>query len=712
MWSIILTVAVIVLFFKYTSLQDRVRRLEQQKTTQTKPAAIPAPTGDPAPIPGPVPAPPEVTTQPDGTSIHTPQPVPQPPTTHMPQPQAVSEPAEFFLITWFKEQTLIKVGSIIFFLGAAWFVSYAIEQNWIPPFLRILLGLLLAVAVYAVGHIRKRTESTQYQVLTTLGTAIVLATITASQFAFAVPIFPPVVALLIMVISIGYTVRVAINTDTEWLGAVASIAGIFVPFLTGDTTTNHLLLLTYTLLLSVGFITVVFFTAWRSITLLTLLGSALHLSLVSSAGTIPDLSLWLFVILFSGLFFTSTTVSLLRTNTAHMYDVSIMSILTVQYIAYALTITMLPELALFAAAAVTAGIGYMLRMRNADADAVSLYAAVSLIGIFSGTAMLFDGFVLTIALSLETLMVYLLSLKIATVKRSIFVAGLLFILPVLSGIGDLVELAGSRGIFHPELLGVITLIATLGFAIIWSLRSPAMQAIEWLRMTAGTLATGWYAYTAAACVAIGEASSHQFESVFTTSVLLTLLSSSLIVFALLRVNYASWHIGTAFGLIIPTIAALASFDHRVWSDSIAHQPFFAALFFFAAVIVLTMLYWSAARRTGSSTLNNLAYSFVWVALGYGMIFWHHISDALLTGDAERVVSAVGFIFLIYLTINCLLFVQAPIGRIAAIVFTLLVPALYLAESLQFDGWRNGILDIDAIGLYVAIIVLTLLSVTF
>jgi hypothetical protein len=116
-------------------------------------------------------------------------------------------PQEFFLYTWFKEQTLIKVGSVIFFFGAVWFVSYAIEQNWISPLMRIALGLLLACSIYGVGYWRQRFEVVQFQVLTVLGSAVFMGTVVASQFAFSNPVLPPLAGIC------AYVGKYLVHTD-------------------------------------------------------------------------------------------------------------------------------------------------------------------------------------------------------------------------------------------------------------------------------------------------------------------------------------------------------------------------------------------------------------------------------------------------------------------------------------------------------------------
>ena len=485
---------------------------------------------------------------------------------------------EFFLYTWFREQTLIKIGSIIFFLGAVWFVSYAIESGWISPLMRILLGLLLACAIYATGFLRKAAEPVQYQVLTTMGTGVFLGTVIASQFAFVVPVLPAAAAFSLMVASICYTLFVALQTKTEWLAIAASVAGLCIPLLVKFEEPLPFLLLTYIFLLSAGFLVVVFFTSWRSVSLTLLVGSAFHLALISNSSLMSDNALWFFVVIFSALFCASTTVSVARTNDPTIYDVSTLTIISLQFIGYAVAIAIIPELALFVAAAFTATIGYLLRIRGAHANAVSLFVAVSIIFSLVGTTLLFDGFALTIAYAVEVLAIYLLSLNIATLQRSIYVAAALFLLPFASGFMDLSGPAWRDGIIHSEALGTLFVLLTFGFAVVWTLRNSALQAINWLRETAGALLVGWYLFAVAASLATANALRLSLDKSFTATILLAVTAGLVIMYVIYAVKRDTWRIGALLTLVVPTISALVLFGNPAWQNSISHQPFVAALF--------------------------------------------------------------------------------------------------------------------------------------
>ena len=186
----LLFVGFIALIFSHFSLRNRVEELENKADFLERRQPMPTEAKEEFSPDESVTMVQSMVVTEDPTEIVIPKavaPIPIPPPLY---PGFLSqEPArDFFLVAWFREQALIKIGSVIFFLGAVWFVSYAIEQNWISPLMRIMLGLLLAGAIYVVGIWRQTVEPVQYQVLTTLGTGVFLGTVIASQFDFSTPV--------------------------------------------------------------------------------------------------------------------------------------------------------------------------------------------------------------------------------------------------------------------------------------------------------------------------------------------------------------------------------------------------------------------------------------------------------------------------------------------------------------------------------------------
>jgi len=716
MW-LLLSIGFIYLLLNHFSLRDRVVKLEKlvarihfstdNLTKEKDPAVVDAAhplwsDGNPLmPIP--------VASAAGDASSAIPETYRSPQITIPPQ----EESAELFLISWFREQTLVKVGSIIFFLGAVWFVSYAIENNWISPLARIMLGLLLAVAIYAAGYLRKSVLQIQYQTLTALGTGVFLGTVVASQFAFITPILPASIAFILMLLSITYTLVVALHTKTQWLALAATVAGLCVPFLINAPETGATLLLTYLFLMTSSFLAVVFLTAWRAISLTLAFGITFYLLELNSNAFVSESIIWLFVVLFSVLFCVSTTVSVVRTNTPRLSDVVVLLVTTLQFVGFTIAIAPLPELTLFAAAAFTAVIGYVLRMRGEDADSVSLYLAVSLVCSLVGTTLLFDGFVLTIVYSVEALALFILSLRLATVKRSVYVAASLFILPLGSGILNLYNEVWQGGILHAEALGTMVVLLSLGAAITLVLHNSNLHSISWLRGIAGTLFFGWYGFAVLATFVVADALRANIETLFTQTFLLTIIALCVIVYTLQRVPYRTWNIGVLFTLFVPAIAALTLLAHNVWTQGITHELFLGAFFFSFCLVYLASEYWRKAKVSTVDVdfFGKIAYGFVWGILCYVMLFLSVVWHSLFDGDIARVLTALSCTVLIYLIINSMLLARFSLQRVILLLPTFVIPAVLMIPSLQFSGWGHGIMDINAVGLYATVTILILLATT-
>src|SRR6056297_1733790 len=166
----LLVIAIIILFFMVLRLSARVSELEQRITSSsldsTASSASVSASAEPSPR---EPAP---TT---GSLSGVPSPTPAPTT---PTPQVVYQPAavratelpvtdhgpdwmEQFA-AWLGDNTLIKIGAFFFFLGAIWFVSFAIGQGWISEWLRVVLAIGLGIGVAALGHVRYHRAAAEY----------------------------------------------------------------------------------------------------------------------------------------------------------------------------------------------------------------------------------------------------------------------------------------------------------------------------------------------------------------------------------------------------------------------------------------------------------------------------------------------------------------------------------------------------------------------
>lgn len=708
----------IIIFVSHVRLRGRVEALEEKlrrgsliapakesdQTAEHKVVTV----NEPVPIP-----PSAATNTPVQPSPVTTEPIPIPIAT-TPSPIPPAEPEPFFLYEWFKEQTFIKIGSILLFLGAVWFVSYAIDQNWIDPFTRILLGLLLAVAIQVGAFLLAQVRPQQFQVLTALGSGVLFATVVASQFAFLNPVLHPSIAFTILVIGVIYTAGVAVWQNTQWLAMAAQVAGLLVPTIVGAEAGGELLLLLYVFLLSAGFLSVVFTTRWRGLALVGLAGAAWYLFVVAVLGT-HDTLVWFFTVLFSVLFLAAATISVLRTRTVTMYDATLLGVTALQFVLYAVKFALVPELALFLAALATAGIGYVLRMRDADPDATTLYAGLSIVFVFIGTTMLFDGFVLTIALALESLIIFQMSLRVATVIRTVNIAAFSFLLPVASGLGDLADPAWEDGLFHAPALGTLTVLTVLVVAALSILVPKALRDTAWLHRVAGSLLALWYVFAFIAAVTVDTTHPIGGEDMVFFIFSMLLASLFLISVALTFVRTSLWYATTLATLLFPTFFSLGLFTSDAWDTGILHTAFLTTLVVMVVLWSVVIGLVGAFKKTISDgtahvELAHASTVALWGAMIYCAIFAYTCWDAVLPATFVGPVTTVTWMGALYLIIAALFAVRFPLKHTLGVLIALIPIGLAAVPALDFSGWSDGIFSIDAISLYFVTTILVLLGI--
>lgn len=141
------------LLARIASLEERLARLDGIKPSVPEPAPAPAICTPPPPVPHPVESA-TVSSEPEPE----PEPVLSPPSGAHPEPAVpggyTAPPAPppsaetAFGLNW-----LNRIGALTLILGAAFFFKYAVDNGWIGPTGRVLLGLIAGAAFLVVAHL-------------------------------------------------------------------------------------------------------------------------------------------------------------------------------------------------------------------------------------------------------------------------------------------------------------------------------------------------------------------------------------------------------------------------------------------------------------------------------------------------------------------------------------------------------------------------------
>ncbi|TDH20866.1 DUF2339 domain-containing protein [Segetibacter sp. 3557_3] len=164
------------------------------------------------------------------------------------------------------ENLVSKIGIGILVLAIAYFVKYAIDNNWIGPVGRVGVGMLCGGILVAVAHAMRSSYKAFSSVLVGGGIAIFYFTIALAFHQFQ--LFSQTAAFIIMVIITGFAVALSLLYDRQELAIIAMIGGFATPFMVSDGSGNYVTLFIYLIILNAGLLVMAYFKAWRLLNLL------------------------------------------------------------------------------------------------------------------------------------------------------------------------------------------------------------------------------------------------------------------------------------------------------------------------------------------------------------------------------------------------------------------------------------------------------------
>jgi uncharacterized membrane protein len=146
---------------------------------------------------------------------------------------------------------LLYVGTIVLVLGAAFFLKYAFDREWITESMRVVLGGLVGMALVVGGLRLGRAGYDAYgQVLTGGGLAVLYLAIYAA-FGFYGLIGAGVAFALLTMVTAGAAL-LADRQDSQPMAVMAIGGGFLTPFLVGGSTDAQTTLFSYVILLVLG----------------------------------------------------------------------------------------------------------------------------------------------------------------------------------------------------------------------------------------------------------------------------------------------------------------------------------------------------------------------------------------------------------------------------------------------------------------------------
>lgn len=177
-------------------------------------------------------------------------------------PHAKSDDGERnFIEKLLGENWLSKVGIITLVLGIAFFVKYAIDQDWINEVGRVGIGLLTGGIIIGIAHKLKNRYTVFSSILVGGGISVFYITITIAFREYE--IFGQNTAFILLIITTIFSVILSYMYDRKELAVFSLLGGFASPLMVSSGTGNYMVLFTYLLILNTGMLSISFLKRWR-----------------------------------------------------------------------------------------------------------------------------------------------------------------------------------------------------------------------------------------------------------------------------------------------------------------------------------------------------------------------------------------------------------------------------------------------------------------
>lgn len=412
----------------------------------------------------------------------------------------------FSLISWIKQDFMVKLGGFLLLIALGWFVSYAFANNWIGPAGRVTLGILFGVLMLLLGIWRMQESRHQGGIFTVVGSTTILFTVFAAREMY--DFFTPVSALFVMFMTVAFVAFVSVRYNSERLAMAGLLLSGFAPTLTNAPLWDPIVVFSYLLMVVAGTLWVVWFTGWTKLTFVSLVITYLYS--LSFLYTDNQDAVLTYSFLFVLVFFVANVVSLMRRrdDDKHLGIHALTALGTAMFLFTWIESAAVEEWKslLYTAWALVFAFGtYAAFKFTANYRAFYLYGATAVALIGMATAAELEGPVLVIAYIVEITVLIMATTKITYQAKLLAYQSLLYIIPGILSLESIASwsrandyrIFGSNeyGIFHSDFVVVTLMIIALGVVamIIHTRRNDQDSGL--VRFVSGLLYFGFGFYT-------------------------------------------------------------------------------------------------------------------------------------------------------------------------------------------------------------------------
>lgn len=164
------------------------------------------------------------------------------------------------------ENLLSKIGIATLVLGVAYFVKYAIDQNWINEIGRVAIGILAGGAIIGIAHKLKDNYRTFSSILIGGGISVLYITITIAFREYA--LFSQTVSFIFLILITIFSVILSILYDRKELAIFSLLGGFASPLMISSGTGNYIVLFSYIFILNAGMLAISFKKQWKIVSII------------------------------------------------------------------------------------------------------------------------------------------------------------------------------------------------------------------------------------------------------------------------------------------------------------------------------------------------------------------------------------------------------------------------------------------------------------
>ncbi|HET9285072.1 MAG TPA: DUF2339 domain-containing protein [Candidatus Angelobacter sp.] len=159
---------------------------------------------------------------------------------------------------------LNRIGIIAILIGVAYFLKLAIDNNWIGPGMRVLIGIAAGIAVVLWSERFRSKGSVAFSYsLKAIGIGILYLSLWAASQKYH--LVPSSFAFVAMIVVTASTITLALTQNAEILAVYAMIGGFSTPALVSTGENHEIVLFSYLCLLDLAILVMVSAKPWRRI---------------------------------------------------------------------------------------------------------------------------------------------------------------------------------------------------------------------------------------------------------------------------------------------------------------------------------------------------------------------------------------------------------------------------------------------------------------